>query len=103
MTEERGQFDLLDNDTTLIGLAVEMPAHCPRCNSTAAAIGASRAPHPASLICACGRHCGWISPATFNFLRKTVRHFGRPTGPICVTANRRQAESSGVENRKTSP
>ena len=42
--------------TDLVGLAIVMPAPCPRCNGTAATVGAGRGPHCASLMCVCGRH-----------------------------------------------
>ena len=68
----------------LIGLRVTAPSRCPRCRGTAAVIGAPKGPHAAALMCACGRHLGWISSDTFNFISDLVRRFGRPTEPIVV-------------------
>src|SRR4029077_3818970 len=81
-------------DSVLVGLALVMPEQCPRCSGTTANIGAGHGPHAASLMCTCGRHLGWMSTATFNFLSDTARQFGRPKAPIeirrgnqaCVTA-----------------
>jgi hypothetical protein len=73
------------NETTLVGLAITLPEPCPRCRGHDAVIGTGRGPHRASIMCVCGRHLGWISIATFNFFAETVRRFGRPSEPICVT------------------
>jgi hypothetical protein len=72
-------------DGNLVGLTIRLPEQCPRCGGNDAAIGAGRGPHKASIICACGKHLGWMSIATFNFVAETVRHFGRPNEPISVT------------------
>src|SRR5262245_7695190 len=84
------QFDLFVNEpspaenTDIIGLAIVMPTPCPRCNGVAATIGTGRGPHSASLMCSCGRHLGWMSAQTFDFITEIVRRFGRPTEPIQV-------------------
>ena len=72
------------DDANLIGLGVTLPESCPRCGGRDAVIGAGRGPHNASIMCVCGRHLGWLSAATFNFIAETVTHFGRPSEPICV-------------------
>jgi hypothetical protein len=72
------------DETTLIGLAIRLPEACPRCSGHDAVIGAGRGPHKASIMCACGRHLGWMSVPAFNFIAETVRQFGRPSAPICV-------------------
>jgi hypothetical protein len=75
----------------LIGLRVMAPSRCPRCHGTAAVIGAPKGPHAAALMCICGRHLGWISSDTFNFISVLVRRFGRPTEPIVVRQLKRNA------------
>jgi hypothetical protein len=79
-------------DANLIGLAITMPEQCPRCGGHDAVIGAGRGPHKASIMCVCGRHLGWMSAATFNFIDAAVQQFGRPSEPICVTRQRATAE-----------
>ena len=73
------------NDPNLIGLAITLPEQCPRCNGHNAVTGAGRWPHKASLMCCCGRHLGWMSVLTFNFIAEAARKFGRPSEPISVT------------------
>jgi len=79
----------------LIGLAVRMPKPCPRCRGTHANLGAGRGPHVGSLMCACGRHLGWVSHETYAFLSATVRRFGRPTSPIQI---RRRCDASSASS-----
>jgi hypothetical protein len=73
--------------TDLVGLAIIMPAPCPRCHGTAATIGAGRGEHAASLMCVCGQHRGWMGPQSYGFIAATVRQFGRPTEPINAPAD----------------
>jgi hypothetical protein len=68
----------------LVGLAINLPEPCPRCGGRAAVIGAGRGPHRASLLCACGRHHGWVSTATYTFVAEIVTRFGRPSEAISV-------------------
>jgi hypothetical protein len=69
----------------LVGLQVVMPSRqCRECHCRAFTIGAGSGPHKASVTCTCGKHCGWISTESFNFISETVRLFGRPTEPIVV-------------------
>jgi hypothetical protein len=70
-------------DANLVGLAITLPEHCPRCRGHDAVIGAGHGPHKASIMCCCGRHLGWMSEASFSF--STVQQFGRPVRPICVS------------------
>jgi hypothetical protein len=79
-------------DSDFIGLAITLLDPCPRCRGHDAMIGAGRAPHNASIMSVCGRHLGWMSIATFNFLNATVQQLGRPTEPICVSRSRTTAE-----------
>jgi hypothetical protein len=83
------------NETTLVGLAITLPEKCPRCSGHDAVIGNCRGPHKASIMCVCGRHLGWMSAPTFNFIAEIVRQFGRPSEPICVNrkpATRKQSK-----------
>jgi hypothetical protein len=86
--------------TALIGLAITGPEPCPRCSGHDAVIGAGRGPHKASIMCVCGRHLGWMSVATFNFIAETVCRFGRPSVPICVN---RKPPTTTVETKVVIP
>ena len=76
---------------------IVMPAPCPRCNGTAATIGAGRGPHCASLMCVCGRHLGWMSRQSHGFITATVRQFGRPTEPIRICASAQTTAPLGAD------
>ena len=88
------------DDASLVGLAIRLPEPCPRCSGHDAVIGAGRGPHKASIMCVCGRHLGWMSIATFNFISETVRRFGRPSEPICVT---RKPPTTTADVKSSSP
>jgi len=90
------------DDTTLVGLAITLPEQCPRCNGPDAVIGAGRVPHNASVMCVCGRHLGWLSVPTFNFIAETVRQFGRPSEPISVIRKPPQA-TAGAKSSTNPP
>jgi hypothetical protein len=75
-------------DANLVGLAITLPEHCPRCRGHDAVIGIARGPHKASIICACGRHLGWMSHEALGFLSATAHRFGRPTSPISIRRTR---------------
>jgi hypothetical protein len=96
MSSQLGMFGnpaaAAEPDNSLIGLAITLPDQCPRCCGHDAVIGAGRGPHKASIMCVCGRHLGWMSLATFNFINATVQQFGRPTEPICVNRQPTTAE-----------
>lgn len=69
---------------SLVGLAITLPERCSRCGGYDATIGAGRGPHKASIMCVCGKHLGWMSVETFNFVAEIVRIHGRPSEPISV-------------------
>jgi hypothetical protein len=77
------QTDLFGTADPLIGLEVELPNKC-TCGSNVALIGAGKAMHKASLHCRCGKHRGWLSNASYNFVRKIVETLGRPQQPIAI-------------------
>ena len=71
--------------TSLIGLTVVLPRPCRSCGETATTVGSSKGPHHAALHCvACGRHVGWMSQESFNFVCAIVDRFGRPEDAIVV-------------------
>ena len=84
----------------LIGVRLVMPSRCPRCHGTPAVMGAGKAMRAAALICICGRHLGWMSSDTFNFISDLVRRFGRPTETIVVRTPRDGGESEAVHQPK---
>jgi hypothetical protein len=89
------QLELLaDNPSPLFGLAITMPEPCSRCHGTRATVGTGRGPHTASLMCARGRHLGWMSREAFDFLTATVSRFGRPTTPILIRRARGASSAS---------
>ena len=88
------------DETTLVGLAIALPEQCSRCSGNDAVIGAGRGPHKASIMCVCGRHLGWMSIATFNFIAETIRQFGRPSAPISVN---RKPPTTTADVKSSSP
>jgi hypothetical protein len=87
----------------LVGLAITLPEHCPRCSGHAAVVGAGRRPHVAAILCLCGRHLGWMSHEAFSFLSETVRRFGRPTTPIQIRRTRGASSASSDAGARCSP
>jgi hypothetical protein len=87
-------------DGRLVGLAITLPEQCSRCSGHDAVIGAGRGPHKASIMCVCGRHLGWMSIATFNFIAETIRQFGRPSAPISVN---RKPPTTTADVKSSSP
>jgi hypothetical protein len=62
----------------LAGLPVKLPEQC-RCGSEVALIGAGTEIHRASLRCrSCGRHRGWLSKITANWIETVAVKFGAP-------------------------
>jgi hypothetical protein len=78
------QLDKFHNVDRLVGITVNMPRHC-QCGNDMLHVGPGRGPHRASLQCAqCGRHCGWLSHKTANFLADVIDRFGKPVAPVHV-------------------
>ena len=74
----------LDNADPLVGIEINLPRHC-QCGHNMLHVGPGRDPHRASVRCArCGRHCGWLSHKTANFLSAVIERFGRPIAPVHV-------------------
>ena len=73
---------------SIIGLLVriERVNKCRRSNCRKVAfIGSGNAMHHGSLRCEqCGKHLGWLSKQSYDFITETRRLFGRPTEPIVV-------------------
>jgi hypothetical protein len=62
----------------LLGLTVELPDEC-RCASNVAIIGAGTQIHRAALNCrSCGRHRGWLSKFTADWITHVAARFGAP-------------------------
>ena len=69
----------------LAGLAVKLEHDRCKCGSDTAIIGAGKAMHHASLTCrSCGRHRGWLSRFTANWIEAVINLHGRPDKPIIV-------------------
>jgi len=74
----------LDKTDPLVGIVVNLPRHC-QCGDDMCHVGPGRDLHRASLKCTrCGRHCGWLSHKTANFLSAVIGRFGRPIAPVHV-------------------
>jgi len=93
MTDPLGTAAL---STSVVGLAVTGLPPCKQCRSIDRIIGSSKGPHAASLHCDCGRHSGWISETTCQFLAGIIENFGRPVDPIALYQNSHiSADSAG--------
>ena len=76
----------------LVGTDVRLPDVCKNCSSPLAVIGPSRPPHRASMNCkACGSFRGWVSNVSFDFIRKIVEQFGKPTEAILIHRGKSQS------------
>jgi hypothetical protein len=68
----------------LVGLELDIKCSHSKCRKIAV-IGSSSAIHYGSLRCEqCGKHLGWLSKQSYDFIAETQRLFGRPTDPILV-------------------
>jgi hypothetical protein len=72
----------------LIGLEVRLDRPADRenpCCRNVCRIGTGKGPHAGELICAdCGRHRGWLSKSTAQWIGSVITRFGAPTTPIVV-------------------
>jgi hypothetical protein len=79
--------DLFDSQT-VVGLKVKLDRVVDRekpCCRNICNIGAGKGPHVGELICAgCGRHRGWLSKATAQWIEHVATRFGAPATPIVV-------------------
>jgi hypothetical protein len=92
----------LNNADPLVGIVVNLPRHCQRGHDMCR-VGPGRDPHRASLQCArCGRHRGWLSHKTANFLSAVIARFGRPVAPVRVRAPSETSNLRIVDNGEAS-
>jgi hypothetical protein len=74
--------------TPLEGLRVKLDRPVDRdrpCCLNVCEIVAGRGPHAGELICAdCGRHRGWLSKITAQWIETVIARFGAPTSPIII-------------------
>ena len=83
----------------LLGLVVELPHRCRRCESIAAVISPNSKAHLAPLHCQqCDAHRGWLSRSTQAFVTEIVNRFGSPTAPIKI-----RCSEQAIENSETCP
>jgi len=72
----------------LIGLQVRLDRPVDRenpCCHNVCTIGPGKAQHAGELCCAsCGRHRGWLSNSTAQWINSVVTRFGAPSTPIIV-------------------
>jgi hypothetical protein len=98
------QLDMFLNADPLVGIEINLPRHCP-CGHDMLHVGPGRGPHRASLQCVrCGRHCGWLSHKTANFLSAVIARFGRPIASVHVrvppeTSNLRFVDNGEAPNK----
>jgi hypothetical protein len=85
MSAQADMFPVTTPSTSLIGITIVLPRPCRACGEVMATIGSSRGPHHAALFCvSCGRHTGWMSQESFNFVCALIDNFGRPESAIVV-------------------
>jgi hypothetical protein len=67
----------------LAGLVLKLEHDPCRCGSDTAIIGEGSAMYRATLTCrSCGRHRGWLSRPTANWIEAVIDLHGRPDKPI---------------------
>jgi hypothetical protein len=70
----------------IIGLSVDLTEdfggkRC--CGNQIAEIHSGKGPHVGEFRCVrCGRHRGWLSKSTAEWIEQVIESFGRPTDPI---------------------
>ena len=74
--------------SSLIGLQVKLDRPVDRekpCCRNICVIEAGKGPHAGALHCVdCGRHRGWVSKSSAQWIETVVTRFGAPTTPIVV-------------------
>jgi hypothetical protein len=82
------QPDLFEPASPIVGLHVKLDRPVDRdlpCHSNICVIGHGKGPHAGALHCAdCGRHRGWISKASADWLLSITNRFGSPSSAIVV-------------------
>jgi hypothetical protein len=90
---------------TLVGLTVKLDRPVDRerpCCHNVCTIGAGKGPHAGELICAsCGRHRGWLSKPTAQWIEHVVTRFGAPTTPIVVRKSHTYQEEAPPTDTNT--
>ena len=81
-----GSIEVSTNSIVGLSVRIERVIKCSHSNCRkVAVIGSSNAMHHGSLRCEqCGKHLGWLSKQSYDFITETQRLFGRPTDPIVV-------------------
>jgi hypothetical protein len=94
------QPDLFGASTDpIVGIQVQLHQRSCPCGYEIFVTGYGKAPHRASLRCdSCGKHGGWVSKESGQFLEKIVGCFGRPTTPIIVRNAQAPAETTGASH-----
>jgi hypothetical protein len=74
----------------LTGLRVQLDRPVDRerpCCHNICTIAPGKGPHAGELFCtSCGRHRGWLSKATAQWIESVIARFGAPTMPLVVRA-----------------
>jgi hypothetical protein len=87
----------LFGDPTLVGLKMKLDRPADRkqpCCRNICMIGAGRGPHAGALHCVdCGRHRGWISKVSADWLKNVIARFGAIESPIVVCKQEPNAAS----------
>jgi hypothetical protein len=74
--------------TSAAGLDTMLPRAC-KCGAPYATVCPGKGAHSGEFRCPkCGRHRGWISRETSDFISGVVDRFGRPTEPLVVRASK---------------
>jgi hypothetical protein len=81
-----GSIEASTNSIVGLLVRVERDIKCSHSNCRkVAVIGSSNAMYHGSLHCEqCGKHLGWLSKQSCDFVTETQRLFGQPTDPIVV-------------------
>jgi hypothetical protein len=84
------QLDLFGPSSPLVGITVNVEHFQDRCHENLARVHEGKGPHVGELRCvACGKHRGWLSRDTANWIATVINKFGAPSTPIVL---RRRAQ-----------